>query len=603
MKPKTKPEAKLLFEASWEVCNKVGGIHRVIESKAALTAGLYRGNYWLVGPYFSGKAKGEFQEKAPPAAFKKAFAELEKEGVRCRAGKWLVEGEPNAVLIDFSGLMAREEKKKKGLWERYGIDSLNAGPDYTEPLVWAWAAGKTIGRLAPLLGKSGPAAAQFHEWLAGAGLLYLKEKGAPVGTVFTTHATVLGRTLANAGAPLYSLLEKISPDKEARRLGIQAKHGLEKSAAAAADVFSTVSEITAIEAARLLERKPDIVLPNGLDIGKFPTFEEAAVSHRKQRSRIREFLLYYFFPYYSFNLKKTLFYFIVGRYEFRNKGVDIFIRALGKLNKLMKKEKSAKTIVAFFWIPAGGRGAKPEVAESKEIFRDIKDSLEDASEEIEENILYALAAGEKPREIGAFGDGEKGFLKEIRKKALKFRRKGLPPPCAHELPAAGDPILASLKKEGLENKKEDRVKAVFLPIYLSGSDGLFNLNYYESIQGSHLGVFPSFYEPWGYTPLETAALGVSSVTTDLSGFGRFLRSKGADKENKGIFVLERFNRSDEEAAEDLAAIMRRFSRLSKSERARNKVRAKKTAGLADWAALIENYVKAHNMAAGKRKKP
>lgn len=591
-----KPKADYLFETSWEVCNKVGGIYTVLKSKAAQTVEEYADRYYVVGPYFADKTRGEFQEESPEGAFKGAFDELANEGIRCHVGTWLIEGEPRAILIDFSEYWYASDGIKKLLWDWYGIDSLNAPHDFTEPIVWSWAAGRVIDRISRSLGNAS-VVAQFHEWLAGSGLLYLAHENDHVGTVFTTHATVLGRALAGANAPLYELLASIEPDSAATQHGVTAKHLVEKNAAVHASVFTTVSGVTAIEAEHFLGRPADIILPNGLDIGKFPTLDEIALQHKVQRRRMRAFLRYFFFPYYTFDLSKTLVYFTVGRYEFHNKGIDLYIKALGELNKRLKNEKTEKTIVAFVWVPAATSGIRPDVIASRDAYQDIVDYYEEMDDEVDENIVDGFINEAALSKAILFKDRE-DFQLEIKKKVMTFKRDGVPPLTTHMLSYQDDSVLAACTEAGLSNRKTDRVKIIFYPAYLTGNDGLLNLDYYESIQGSHFGVFPSFYEPWGYTPLEAAALGVPSVTTDLAGFGRFLLSKGDLTEHPGVYVLERFNRPDTQVVADLSDIFFTFSQLSPQEHAENEVKAREIAASADWNIFINNYIAAHNRALG-----
>ncbi len=596
MEQKIKPEASLLFELSWEVCNKVGGIYTVITSKASQMVDYYQDGYFLVGPYFPDKAKGQFEEKDPSNDFKAVFDKLEKQGIKCHLGKWLIQGEPQTILIDCSGFYNQAEEIKKRLWKSYQIDSLGAGDDFNHPLVWSWAAGKLIEETAKLL-KRKKIASHFHEWLGAAGLLYLKMNKVKTGIVFTTHATVLGRAMANQNLPLYSLLEKVVPDEEARRHNAAAKHLLEKNAAQQSHVFTTVSEITAIEAKSFLGREPDLLTFNGLDMENYPTFEENLIKHRIQKSRIREFVSYYFLPYYPLDFKNTLFYFISGRYEFHNKGIDIFIKGLGKLNQQMKKDQSSKNIVAFIWVPANSGEINPKVLRAREIYQDIKDYFEEVSEEVERKVLYSLAAEKNISEEKLFS---RSFLREIKKKVMKLKQEGLPPISSHYLVDDNDEVIKAIKEAGLENRQEDKVKVIFYPIYLKGDDGLLNLNYHESIQGTHLGVFPSFYEPWGYTPLETAGLGVSAATTDLAGFGRFLKDKFENKEQPGIFVLERHSRQDiEKIADDLAKIFYKFLDFSVRQRVDSKIKAYRLAGQADWKILVKKYLEAQNKALQK----
>ncbi len=593
-------EADLVLEISWEVCNKIGGIYTVLKSKAGQMINLYGQNYYLIGPYFPERIKGYFEEILPPEKLRNIFSELEKEKIKCHFGKWLIEGEPKVILIDFKDYWFKINEIKTNLWDYYKIDSLGAGHDFNEPVLWASAAGILIEKIANFFPEK-KIVAHFHEWLSGAGLLHLRKNKTGVATVFATHATTLGRTLAYNNVDFYSILHKINPEQEISRYNIKAKHQLEKETAKNCHVFTTVSEITSLETERFLERKPDVLLPNGLDSEKFLNFEELIIKHRVQRNKLREFLIFYFFPYYTFELEETIFYFIVGRYEFRTKGIDIFIKTLSQLNQKLIKAKSKKTIIAFFWIPTEIRSVKTELLENREIFEDIKDAFEQISWETKEKILYAILEGKKIDEKVLF---EKDFLLEIKKKILKLKREGFPPLSTHELVNSQDAILKSFQENGLLNKKTDKVKVIFYPIYLTGHDGLANLNYQESLQACHLGVFPSFYEPWGYTPLETAALGVASITTDLAGFGRFCQKiEKIEKIEKypGIFVLERFAKSDEEEIKSLADFLHKFSQFTLKERVENKIQARKIAALADWKIFIKNYLKAHNLAISKIK--
>jgi len=588
-------KADILFEVSWEVCNKVGGIFTVVKSKAAKMAEIYGDGYFLVGPYFTSKALGQFEEGLPSESCKTIFEELKKFGIICHFGKWLIEGSPSAILVDFGNCKSRLNEIKRNLWDWYKIDSLRAPYDYDEPLLWAYTVGMLIEAFSNCH-KDKKIAAHFHEWLSGAALLYVKKKSSRVATIFTTHATILGRTLASSNVDIYNVWGKINADEEAYKYNIEAKHLVEKNSAMVADAFTTVSEITGMEASHFLKRKPDFLLPNGLDISKFPTFEEVAIKHRMQRDRIREFMLYYFFPYYTFDPKDTLIYFLAGRYEFHDKGIDIFIKALGRLNEKLKQIKSRKTVIAFIWVPANFRSIKPELLENKTLFQDVKDALEEVLGDVEKNIIYSFVSNKKLTKEELFDDE---FLTEMKIKVSRFVKKGNPPLSTHDLYDENDIILKSITAANLMNGEHDPVKIVYYPIYLSGADGLLNLNYYESMQGSHLGIFPSYYEPWGYTPLEAGALGVSSVTTDLAGFGRFFCTECQQSDTPGIYVLRRLNKSDDDVVNQLADVMFNFAGLSKEDRTANKLQAKKVASMADWKIFIKNYVDAHNLAMDK----
>lgn len=582
-----------LFEVSWEVCNKVGGINTVIKSKAPQMIRYYRDRYCLIGPYFPKKAVTEFRERIPPDKLQNIFERLREEGIICHYGKWLINGEPNTILIDYTGYIHKNNEIKARLWERYRIDSLGTYfHDFDEPILW----GHTVGRLLEEISKSfgrKRIVAHFHEWLSCGAILYLDMKRIKIAKVFTTHATVLGRTLAGNNVDLYNILEKIDPEEEARKWHVKAKYQVERVSAKICDVFTTVSEITAIETEHFLDRRPDLLLFNGLDMKNHPTLDEAAIKHRRYREKIKNFLQYYFFPYYSFDLEDTLIYFISGRYEFHNKGIDIFIKALGKLNEKLKKERSRKTIVAFFWIPGDVIRIKPELSRARAYYMDIWQSIDDNIDEIKKNIILSLISQKPISESRLF---KSDFLYQTKKKVLRFLMEGDPPLCTHDLKnEEEDPIIQGFKENGLLNRKEDRVKVIFYPIYLTGADNLLDLNYDESVIGSHLGVFPSYYEPWGYTPLETAALSVASVTTDFSGFGRYI-ARESEGEDIGVFIVKMFGKSMEEKVDNLFRTIYRFSTFTKEERIRNKIEAKRLASLVDWEILIPNYIKAHKLA-------
>ncbi len=585
----------IIFEICWEACNKVGGIYTVIASKAVyIKQALGDNNYFIIGPYFIEKAKGEFEEIVPPEKIKPLFTALQKEGINCHWGKWLIKGEPITILIDFNGYRHYLNNIKKHLWENFAIDSLNAPSDFDDPILWSWCVGKVLSRMKEAF-KGQNIIAHAHEWMSGSVLLYLKEKEPQIKKIFTTHATVLGRGLSATNYPLYENLESIESDKKAYELGIASKHQVEKASAQTADVLTTVSEITSLEVEQFLKRKVDLVLPNGLNLGGGLTFEDFSLSHRLQRDRMREFILYYFFPYYTFDPRESLFYFISGRYEFHNKGIDIFIDALSDLNKRLKeKGDSAKTIIVFFWVPLNIRGIKTHIREAREIFSDVEQTLEESSVTTQSNLLYNIMA-EKP--LSAEALFEEDTLRQIKRKLMKLKHPAkLPSICTHDLNEENNIIIDKLKQVNLINNPEDKVKVIVYPAYLTGSDGLLNLSYNECVQGSHLGVFPSYYEPWGYTPLETASLGVATITTDLAGFGIFIKPKADQKKYPGIYIVERHQKKYEISKNQLADLLYNFSCASYYERVQNKIGASELAQEANWEKLIKYYLEAYKRA-------
>lgn len=585
-----------LFEISWEACNKVGGIYAVLQSKAARMVEHYGETYMLLGPFFnSEKLKGEFEETAAPEEWKADSLALANEGIKLHWGEWLIEGSPRVCLIDIAEFLRETNGIKQKLWEYYQIDSLNAPDDFNHPIVWGWACGKALEIFASKL-KDKKIVAHIHEWLAAGALLYVASAKVNIKTVFTTHATVMGRTIAEQGLPLYEHISDIDTLKEAYRYGVAAKHLTEKSAAKYANALTTVSEITAREVEHFLERKPDIILPNGLDLKKYPTMEEIAVKHHTYRERMREFLLYYFLPYYEIDIPNTLFYFISGRYEMENKGIDVFIKALGKVNNSLKKEKKSKTIITFLFIPTGVGGINGEIIENREHFNDIKLIFDEAHDTTSGNLLYGVIAG---KELGSEFLLGKEQSHALEMKIKKLKKTGAPPTRTHDLMNRNDRILNLLREVSLVNQTADRVKVIYYPVYISGGDGLLNLDYEQVIMGSHFGIFPSSYEPWGYTPLETAALGVASLTTDMAGFGEFIgniEDKETRDELKGIYVLERYKKSEDEVIQKLADIMIDYAKLSREERVENKLRARRLSEYADWRELIKYYFDAHKKA-------
>jgi len=586
------PHADSLFETSWEVCNKVGGIHTVLKSKAALMMQHYK-DYHLIGPYFEQQAAMELEPCEAPEDIKRAMERLGREGVTCHYGTWQIKGEPNVILLDCSKVSGWKDDLKKQLWESHRIDSLGAGWEYEEPIIFSAAVGKLLAAIEQERpGKK--LVAHFHEWLTGAGILFLNRYGSDIRTVFTTHATMLGRAIAGSGEPLYEMLDSLDPVREAYRHGVQAKHLTETACAHEANVFTTVSEITGLEAEKLLGRAPEVLVLNGLDISKFPTFEETSIKHLTCRETLRSFLTYYFFPYYLFNLDHNLIFFITGRYEFKNKGIDLTVQALGELNRLLKENEDEKrTVTLFFWIPMEHAGVKVELLENKNYYHHITNYIQFNADNILKKVLYDFLARKDVTGDTLF---TKDFLQGMKKDMLQFKRQGNPPLCTNYLKDEGsNELIRALYAAGLQNREEDKVKVIVQPVYLDGNDGLINLPYYDAIAGTHLGLFPSYYEPWGYTPLETAAMGVVAFTTDLSGFGRFIEPH-LPKMNPGIEVLHRHKQDPDKVVQDFARRLFEFTRISHTDRVQSKISAKELTELCDWKEFIAFYIEAHNMA-------
>jgi len=374
---------------------------------------------------------------------------------------------------------------------------------------------------------------------------------------------------------------------------------MEKACAKNADAFTTVSEITGIEAEHLLNKKPDVILPNGLDIEKFPSFENSSIKHKHYKHQIKEYVMSHFFPYYNFDIEKSIIMFLAGRYEYHTKGIDIFINSLAKLNEHLKEKNIDKTVIAFFFVPGDISNIKHDVIEGKSFFNDVKEHILNSMSGVQTNLIRSFLSDKEISKESLFN---KEFCDESNRRLLRFKKEGIPPLCTHDLNNDDtDPIMKGFRENGLLNRKEDKVKVIFYPIYLTGADGLLDTDYYETMLGSHLGVFPSYYEPWGYTPLEAGALGISAITTDLSGFGMYIKKDVEKSENPGIFVLERLGKEDNFVTENMTKLFKEYVDYDKTQRIENKINARKIASKADWQFLIKEYIKAHNLAISKVK--
>lgn len=585
-----------LFEISWEVCNKVGGIYTVVKSKAETISRKLKENYMLIGPYFPENKHNNFNEEVPPLKLKNVFSKLKEQGILCHYGTWAIEGNPKVILISPFQSNLNVNDIKKLLWERFQIDSLNTNYyDYDYPILWGYSVGIFIEAYLKQ-SHDEKIIMHCHEWLSAGALLYAKASSLNVKTVFTTHATTLGRSLAGTKADLYNNIQHIIPEEEAYKLGVQTKHQTEKACAINSDIFTTVSEITNLEAEYFLGRKADVLLPNGLDLRKFPTFEESSVLHRQFKNRMQEFCHYFFEPFYDFDVENTLFFFIAARNEFHGKGVDSLIEALSLLDHKLQKEKSKINIVTFFFIPQFHQGIHLDLLESKTFFEDIKETLTLNENQIFSKMLNSLISKNRVNEKEIFTDKQ---IQELQKKIKMLKRKDQPFISTHIVNENKNETVHAFKQKGLVNSKKNSVKVVLYPIYLTGSDSLLDLNYYESVLGSHLGIFPSFYEPWGYTPLEALSHGVVALTTDLSGFGRYLISNIKKEELNGIYIVKRMGLSDSEFNQELANSLYDFTKKNKRQRIEKKIAASELSDKFEWKELIKNYLTAYNLALKK----
>jgi glycogen(starch) synthase len=569
------------IEVSFEAANKVGGIHQVLKSKASTMTEYYGENYLTIGFYDEESARQEFSERECPCP--EIFSELEKEGIKCRYGVWDVNSKPRCILVDASNMEKSAAEIKEEMWEKEDIDSMSVGKDFDEPVKWSYAVGKLVDKL--LDEREGDTVVQLHEWLSSAAMF---NYNAP--TVFTTHATFLGRTLSDSDFDLLEAVENGEVDDSlAEEYGVKAKHQMEKMAARRADALTTVSETTAREAEAVLDEEVDQVLPNGFNVEEYPSLEELSYNHTEKKRQMKDFLRAYFEPYYDVNLEKDpRILFISGRYEFHNKGVDVLIEALSEVNK-----RKGDDFFVFFFVPSDVKGPKSEVLDNMSLYEELEDYVENSMSDYRSKVISSIAGDRDPLE-SIRPLLESNTLETLRR---NFHEKsGSPPLCAFDFNYPNDEIIEGLQEKGLTNSEEDRVKVVFYPTYLSVGDKLLSMSYNDAIVASSAGIFPSYYEPWGYTPVETAANGAISVTTDLAGFGQYLGSNTSEDERKGIQVLERREKTDEEAAYELADMIDNIIDYSKTEITERKHNARKLAQMTSWTKLGENYRKAHKKA-------
>lgn len=520
----------------------VGGIHTVLATKLDRMLDYYGDDYITVGPDLSRP------ETAPPVFQEDLWdermaARLAALGVGCRMGRWLVPGEPRCLLINSSALIPQKDAILAGLWEQFHVDSLFGGWDYLEPVLFGTAVGQVIESLNQhFYQPSGrQVVAHAHEWITGSALLHLKRRAPQVGTVFTTHATVLGRALASARREneLYTLSPE--PARWAREMNVMAKHSLEAATAQHCDVFTTVSFITAEECSRFLGRAPDIITPNGLGDAIPPPEHGTAEAAREARRSLLRLAGITTGTQYDESWEVL---WSAGRYEFVNKGVDVFLDALKALEDKLPPEKR---VLAFFFYPTGHEGPRRE-------------------------LLEALRQGNGHHEPGA---------------------------CTHDLrERSTDPIMRRLADLGFDNGPGRRIHILNAPIYLDGSDPLIPHRYYELLPGADLTVFASYYEPWGYTPSESVGYAVPTITTDLSGFGRWAEQRGGWFAS-GVRVLSRKGHPYEETVRDLSAAIAEFCALPEERRKLMREAARQTALAMRWEVFGPQYFEAHNLAAAK----
>ena len=600
IKIKTRPKA--LIEVAWETCNQVGGIYTVIRSKVPAMVEKWGEDYFLLGPYFPNTAAIEFEpiQDLSDSMLGNTVRKMRDMGFTVHYGRWLITGKPRMVLFDFWGTLQRIEEIKYNLWERHKLSTLNAEDLVNQVL----ALGECIKVFLTELSKEQSAktdiTVHFHEWMAATALPDLKIDAPKLATVFTTHATMLGRYLAPNVEDFYKKLPTFDWRKESKHYGIETQATIEYLAARDCHVMTTVSDVTAQECEHLLMRKCDLILPNGLNVTRFTALHEFQNLHAKFKEKIHRFVMGHFFQSYSFDLDKTMYFFTSGRYEFANKGYDLTLEALARLNWKMKQAKMDTTIVMFIITRNPYHTIDPAVLQSRAVMEEIRENCEAIEKQVGDALFQASASSLdlKMPDLNKFVD--EYWQLRLRRTIQSWKTKLKPKTVTHLLKEE-DGITNFLQKANLTNNEEDRVKIVYHPDFIAPTNPLFGMEYSQFVRGCHLGIFPSSYEPWGYTPLECVVRGVPTVTSDLSGFGDYMMQLMKDYENWGVYVVDRSNQNFHQAADQLADILFKFVKTSRRDRIMQRNRVESISEVFDWKNLRSYYDTAHDLAVKKRK--
>ena len=559
-----------IFESSWEVCNKVGGIYTVLSTRAKTLKDRMKDRIIFIGPdCWKDRECPYFRED------KSLFAnwqwEAKNQGLKFRVGRWTIPGEPVAILVDFRPYFEKKNEIYGWLWEHYSVDSLHAYGDYDEASMFSYAAALVVESFYHTSIENGTfddkTKVVYHanEWMCGLGALYINNRLPQIGTIFTTHATSIGRSIAGNQKPLYDYLFAYNGDQMASELNMQSKHSIEKQTAWHVDCFTTVSDITAKECVELLDKPVDVVLPNGFD----NSFVPKAAAFTKKRKAARQRLLSVANALLGEQLgDDTLIVSTSGRYEFRNKGIDVFVEAM---NRLLRDKELKKPVLAFIEVP--GWVGEPRQDLQERLQKIQNNQSKQKTQSIQNN--QKTATFDTPLEV---------------------------PQVTHWLHnMSHDNVLSMMKYYDMHNRKDEQVKVIFLPCYLDGKDGIVNMTYYDVVLGNDLCVYPSYYEPWGYTPLEAVAFKVPCITTDLAGFGLW-----ANKElghvgdiTDGVKVIHRTDYNYSEVADAIKDTVAEFSAMSQKQVDECRKKAEQLSKKALWSEFIKYYDEAYDIALRK----
>ncbi|AOA64228.1 Glycogen synthase [Komagataella phaffii CBS 7435] len=594
----------LLFEIATEVANRVGGIYSVLKSKAPVTVAEYKDRYTLIGPLNANSANVEVEElPVLDPVLKRTLDSMSGRGIRYLYGRWLIEGAPRVILFDIGSAAGYLNEWKSDLWNIAGVPTPEHDVETNDAILLGYLVAWFLGELVHNDGHKRAIICHAHEWLAAVCLPLCRKRKIDVTTVFTTHATLLGRYLCAGSVDFYNNLDKFDVDAEAGKRGIYHRYCIERAAAHSADVFTTVSHITAYEAEHLLKRKPDGVLPNGLNVIKFQAVHEFQNLHAEKKEKINEFIRGHFYGQLDFKLNNTLYFFIAGRYEYRNKGVDFFIESLARLNHRLKASNSNMTVVAFIIMPAKTNSYTVETLKGQAVIKQLENTINDIEALVGKRLFEfcqhpATSSNSSHIEMPDIDDLLKPSDRVLLKRRMfAMKREGLPPIVTHNMADdSTDPILNQIRNVQLFNRPEDRVKIIFHPEFLNSNNPILSLDYDEFVRGCHLGVFPSYYEPWGYTPAECTVMGIPSITTNLSGFGCYMEDLIENSSDYGIYIVDRRLKSVDESIDQLTSYMFDFVDKTRRQRINQRNRVERLSDLLDWRRMGLEYVKGRSLA-------
>jgi glycogen(starch) synthase len=588
----------LLIEVAWEVCNPIGGIFQVIRSKAPGMVERWGERYCLIGPYNPQHAAVEFEETTPTGPIGRAVEALRKEGLDIKHGRWMIAGRPRAILINHWQGVEVLDRVKYRLWADHHI-SIPAGDALMDGVVsFSDAVVRFFMKLAAQGAEgvtgTGKVIAHFHEWMGGLAIPTLRSNNLPVACVFQTHATLLGRYMASNEADFYDRLSwgVIDQAGEAVKYNITPQHAIERACSHGCHVMTTVSDVTAEECDGLLGRKADCILPNGLDIARYNVGHEFQTLHAKHKEKIHQFVMGHFFPSYSFDLDKTLYVFTSGRYEPRNKGFDLSLEAMARLNAELRAMGSPVTVVFFIITKRPTKSLHPWVLQQRGVLNEFRTVCDHIMNDLGDKLFKLGATGQR---VDLEKMIEEYWVLRYRRTQQAMKVDRLPLVTTHMIEGE-DPVLAQIQNVWLFNRKDDPVKVVYHPDFLNPTNPLWGMEYDDFVRGCHLGVFPSAYEPWGYTPLECLAMGVPAITSDLAGFGSYVSSQMKWKDGAGLWTVHRRGKSFQDAAAEMTRYLVDFCKMDRRGRINMRNLVENHSWQFDWTNLGQHYHAAHAMA-------